>query len=225
MTTMHVPTNIVELQQRLAEAGIYGGAIDGHAGPMTTAALARWIKRLPQRLISPAQKARQINARGLELTKHFESLFLTAYKCPGNVWTVGWGHTGLRHKDGTVYPGLTITAERAEALLGHDMNVFEQRVDDFVKVPLTDDQFSALVSFDFNTGALGRSTLLRRLNAGDDPAAVANTEFEKYRRGGGRPLRGLLRRRWSERNLFLGLTPFIVPTEQTPRTYAGQKLF
>jgi lysozyme len=72
-----------------------------------------------------------------------------------------------------------------------------------VKVGITQNQFDALVSFDFNTGALHRSTLLKLLNAGDK--ARAANEFLKWTRAAGRVLAGLTRRREEERKLFLTL--------------------
>lgn len=152
--------------------------------------------------------SRKISSEGLALVKHFESLFLKAYKCPAGVWTIGWGHTGLQHNDGTVYAGRTITEAKAEELLAYDMHQFEERVSALVKVPLTQNQFDALVSFDFNTGALHKSTLLKRLNARDYSGAA--DQFLKWTRAGGRVLRGLTRRRQSERNLFIGKYPFLV---------------
>lgn len=152
---------------------------------------------------------RRINGRGIELVKHFESLFLKAYQDIVGVWTIGWGHTGLQHKDGTVYKGRVITKEKAEELLRYDMHQFEARVQTFVKVAINDDQFAALVSFDFNTGGLAKSTTLRKLNAGDNQGAA--DALLMWNKANGKVVRGLTRRRESERNLFMGKTPFIVP--------------
>ena len=151
---------------------------------------------------------RYIRQRGLELVKHFESLRLYAYKDPVGIWTIGYGHTGLTHKDGTVRPGLKITEQEAENLLVHDMKHFSARVEKLVTVLVTDDQFDALTSFDFNTGSLGKSTLLKKLNAGDYDGAA--NEFKKWNKAGGKVLRGLTRRRESEENLFRGKEKFIV---------------
>jgi lysozyme len=157
---------------------------------------------------------RQINAAGLELVKHFESCFLEAYwDRTGKCWTIGWGHTGLQHKDGTVYKGRRIAQEQADELLAYDMHQFEQRVLAHIRVPINDDRFSALVSFDFNTGGLtlanGRpSTLTRKLNAGDYDGAAA--EFLKWDKSGGARLKGLTRRRLSEQRLFMSQHPAIV---------------
>jgi len=138
--------------------------------------------------------------QGVQLVKHFEGLFLKAYKCPAGVWTIGYGHTGLKHQDGTVKASRKITAAEAEALLLHDLNVFAPSVEKLVKVPLAQHEFDALVSFHFNTGALGKSTLLKKLNQMDKGGAAL--EFLKWTRGGGKVLPGLVRRRKAEQYLF-----------------------
>jgi lysozyme len=141
-----------------------------------------------------------ISPQGIELVRHFEGLFLKAYLCPAGVWTIGSGHTGLTHQDGTVKKGRKITAAEADALLLHDMNAFAPSVEKLVKVPLRQHEFDALVSFHFNTGALGKSTLLKKLNQMDKGGA--SLEFLKWTKGGGKTLAGLVRRRKSERYLF-----------------------
>lgn len=142
-----------------------------------------------------------ISQKGVDLVKHFEGLFLNAYLCPANVWTIGYGHTGIKHNDGTVRAGRKVTKQQAEQLLADDLNAkYAPDVRRFIAVPLTQDQFDALVSFHFNTGALGKSTLRRKLNAGDYSGAA--TEFAKWTRGGGKVLPGLVRRRRAERKLF-----------------------
>ncbi|WP_370584688.1 lysozyme [Oculatella sp. LEGE 06141] len=140
---------------------------------------------------------RQINTQGLELLKSFEGLRLTAYRDAVGVWTIGYGTTtGVR-------PGMRITQSQAEALLRQDLLRFETAVNNLVKVPLTDNQFSALVSFTYNVGerALGTSTLLRLLNQGNYRGAA--NEFLRWNKAGGRVLAGLTRRRNAERTLFL----------------------
>lgn len=143
---------------------------------------------------------RTINQSGLEIVKHFEGLYLKAYKDPVGIWTIGYGHTGLQHKDGTVYAGRVITEAKAEELLRYDMDQFERRVESLVKVPLDDNEFSALVSFDFNTGGLHKSTLLKKLNAGDRKGAQG--QFGLWVNAGGKKLAGLVRRRNAEAALF-----------------------
>lgn len=156
---------------------------------------------------------RTISDDGLELVKQFEGLQLRAYLDEAGVWTIGWGHTGLRHEDGTVYKGRAITEVEAVDLLRHDMNVFAADVDKLIQVPTDDDEFAALVAFDFNTGGLHDSTLRRLLNAGHPRAEVAE-QFVRWNKCRGKVLRGLTRRRLSEHRLFLSQRPFIVTMEE-----------
>lgn len=142
-----------------------------------------------------------ISALGVQLVKHFEGLYLKAYLCPAGVWTIGYGHTGLKHKDGTVKKGRKITQEEADLLLFQDLNTkYAPDVRRLVTVPLAQHEFDALVSFHFNTGALGKSTLLRKLNAGDKKGAAE--QFLRWTRGGGEVQPGLVRRRKAEQYLF-----------------------
>ena len=145
---------------------------------------------------------RKVNRAGLALIKHFESLRLKAYQDSVGVWTIGWGHTGLSADDGSVFSGQLINEIEAEKLLIKDLKVFERGVEKLVKVDLTSNQFSALVSFAFNLGEtnLRNSTLLKKLN-NNDPFGSSN-EFKKWNKAGGQRLAGLVRRRLSERNLF-----------------------
>jgi len=144
---------------------------------------------------------KRISNTGLQLVKHFEGLYLKGYKCPANVWTIGYGHTGT--VDGkAVSADMIITKEKAEDLLREDMRRFEKTVTDCVKVPLEQWQFDALVSFAFNCGAtaLKNSTLLKLLNAGK--IIDATQQFYRWNKGGGKVLKGLVRRRAAEAHLF-----------------------
>lgn len=136
------------------------------------------------------------NNAGLGIIKRYEDLRLKAYRCPAGVWTIGYGHTR------TAKPGMVITEAQAEDLLRDDVRDAEKAVERLVKVPLTENQFSALVSFVFNVGpgGLGRSTLLAKLNGGGYAAAAQ--QFAVWINAGGKPLNGLLRRRKDERALF-----------------------
>lgn len=147
----------------------------------------------------------KIDKAGLALIKHFEGLYLKAYQDSVGVWTIGYGHTGLKHNDGTVKRGRAISEAEAERLLAYDMAQFERSVASLVKVALTQSQFNALVSFQFNTGGLKQSTLLRLLNAGDYAGAAA--QFLRWDKAGGRTLAGLSRRRRAERMMFEGKQP------------------
>lgn len=137
---------------------------------------------------------------GVDLIKQFEGLELTAYPDPGTggePWTIGYGHTG------GVKPGDTVTEAEAEEILRQDLARFEDCVNAYVSVPITQSEFDALVSFAFNVGcgALKSSTLLRLLNGGDHEAAAQ--QFPRWNKAAGRVMAGLTRRREAERDLFV----------------------
>lgn len=144
--------------------------------------------------------------RGIALIKEFESCRLVGYlPTPQDVPTIGWGHTGPE-----VYVGKVWTQEQADLALAVDLEEFEGYVNQLVRVPLTQGQFDALVSFCFNVGpdidadtiaeGLGDSTLLRLVNEGDFQKAAE--EFQKWNKQKGKILGGLTRRRHAERKLF-----------------------
>jgi len=140
------------------------------------------------------------SAAGITLIKRWESLHLTAYRDPGGVPTIGWGHTGP-----DVYMGLTITSRRAQDLFDQDLRDAESAVFRYITVPLTQGQFDALVSFVFNVGAgaLATSRLRRKLNARDYAGAAA--EFDRWvydKEASPDPLPGLVSRRNQEQALF-----------------------
>jgi lysozyme len=134
----------------------------------------------------------------VDLVKRFEGRKLTAYKCPANVWTCGYGSTGP-----DIVQGVTWTIWQAEDRLKADLVKFAQAVDRLVIVPITDNQRSALISFSYNVGiqALKESTLLRLLN--DGKAEEAAEQFKRWNKAAGRVLVGLTARRAAERDLFL----------------------
>ena len=135
--------------------------------------------------------------KGIELIKKYEGLKLKAYKCPAGVWTIGYGHTK------NVKQGDTITEKQAEILLIYDLNDFENCIKKNVRIPLSQNQFDALVSFCFNVGCGNflKSTLLKKLNEGK--IAEAAKEFLKWNKADGKELAGLTKRRQEEMELFL----------------------
>ena len=152
--------------------------------------------------------------RGVALIKAHEGLRLSAYTDPVGVWTIGYGHTTAAGPP-KVERGMKITEAGADAILRQDLAKFERYVTDAVKVPLSQNEFDALVSFTFNLGPsnLRSSTLLRKLNAGD--RAGAADEFLKWTKAGGKTLPGLVKRREAERALFR--TPMVDPRPPTPK--------
>lgn len=137
-----------------------------------------------------------ISQTGIKLIQSFEGCVLHAYKDAVGVPTIGWGHTG----------GVTldqkITQAQADTLLIKDLQKFEDGVDKAVTREINQNQFDALVSFSYNCGLgnLGKSTLLKKVNAGDFVGAAK--EFAKWNKAGGEVLAGLTKRRKAEAELF-----------------------
>lgn len=204
------------IQRLLQKQGYHHVAVDGIVGNITRTALNdfkhdNWlgepnlIGQTTLNLLEKQKIIKTINKEGLELIKHFEGLRLQAYKCPAGIPTIGYGSTF--YPDGTkVKMGDSITTVQAENLLKNTLKIFERGVDDAVTVSLTDNQFSALVSFTFNVGlnAFRNSTLLRMLNLKNYNGAA--DQLLRWNKAGNQTLAGLTRRRQAERNLFLKRT-------------------
>lgn len=138
--------------------------------------------------------------KGIALIKSAEGLRLKAYPDPGTgglPWTIGYGSTS------GVTRNMVITEAQAEKMLAEDLVRFERIVERLVQVPLNQGQFDALVSFTYNVGEgnFTKSTLLRKLNAGD--SAGAAEQFSRWVHAGGKVLPGLVKRRAAERAMFL----------------------
>lgn len=144
------------------------------------------------------------NAAGMKLIKDSEGLKLTAYLDMVGVPTIGWGCTeGITKAD--VTNKRTITLQQAEDMLQKEILEFETGVSHWVKVPLNENEFAALVSFSYNLGlgSLQQSTLLRLLN--QDNRTDAAEEFVKWDHAGAdhHEVQALKTRRLAERALFL----------------------
>lgn len=144
-------------------------------------------------------RGRRIGPDGIVLIKRFEGCRLAAYPDPGSggdPWTIGWGATGAG-----IGPGIRWTQEQADARLESDLVKYALDVSKAIgDAPTSQQQFDALVSFHYNTGAIGRATLTKKHKAGDFVGALA--EFKKWNRAGGRVLAGLARRRAAEAELY-----------------------
>ncbi len=143
---------------------------------------------------------RHITQDGLNLIKHFEGFEPEIYLDVAGLPTIGYGHL-IRKGEHKMFEN-GISEEEAEALLADDVQVAERAVLRLINVPLTDNQFNALVSFTFNlgSGALQRSTLRRKVNREDHAEVPA--EFSRWVWAGGRKLKGLIRRRKAEAALY-----------------------
>jgi lysozyme len=144
----------------------------------------------------------RVSAKGRKEIIAHEGKRLQAYLDGGGVWTIGVGHTAFRGPPKPV-KGMVITDQECDDILANDLVHFENKVNEIVKVDLNQNQFDALVSLCFNIGegAFAKSTLVRKLNAGD--YAGAADQFMVWNKDNGKTVQGLTNRRAKEKALFL----------------------
>lgn len=155
-----------------------------------------------------AETARRIGPDGIALIQRFEGCAkkradgtFEAYPDPGtggDPWTIGWGATGSGIGPGTVWSQAQCDDRLTTDLARYSADVGRAIGD----APTSQQQFDALVSFHYNTGAIARATLTKLHKAGDHAGAAA--EFGKWVHAGGRRLAGLVRRREAEAALYRG---------------------
>jgi GH24 family phage-related lysozyme (muramidase) len=161
---------------------------------------------------------RNINTAGLELVKSYESFVPFVYddlrpvkdvpygyrewdgSKPVGTLTIGYGHTNDAAHPLKIRKGLRVTEAEALDILNVDLDECENEVSRAVKVPLSNNQFAALVSFHFNTGAIFKASFVKRLNQGE--YAAVRPGLMQYVYSKGQALRGLVRRREAEAALF-----------------------
>ena len=138
------------------------------------------------------------SAEGIALIKKFGGCELKAYQCSAGVWTIGYGHT----KD--VEEGDTISKDQAEEMLVEELHEYENYINEYVNVALSQNQVDALVSWVYNLGPanLKASTMLKVLN--DGKYEDVPYQMKRWNKAGGKVLDGLVRRREAEALLYQG---------------------
>lgn len=160
-------------------------------------------KSINARDLLTARDALRTPAEIIAHIRQAEGLMLESYTGKGGLTLIGYGHAG------TAQPGMTITELDAEYLLVQDLTEIEAAVASFLEIPVTDDQFGAMVALAYNVGpgAFSRSSILRHVNNGRlQAAADAFLLYDKVKRPDGKILHlaPLTRRREFERGMFLG---------------------
>lgn len=142
--------------------------------------------------------------KGLALIKSFEGFSARPYLCPAGVPTIGYGATYYPDGKKVTMRDKPVLEADATAMLRSMLVQYENGVERYVQVPITQGQFDALVSFAYNLGlaALKGSTLLRLVNERNFVGAAA--QFSRWNKASGKVLPGLTRRREAERKLFVG---------------------
>ncbi|MGU6722763.1 lysozyme [Salmonella enterica subsp. enterica serovar Pomona] len=120
------------------------------------------------------------------------------YHDVAGVLTVCDGHTG---KD--IIPGKRYTDAECDALLNKDLALVAARIDPLIKASIPNSERAALYSFAYNVGAgaFARSTLLKKLNAGDQAGAC--DELKRWTYAGGKQWKGLVTRREIEHEVCI----------------------
>lgn len=165
----------------------------------------------------------QTSSKGIKLITHAEGIHdgdlsrinLQPKACPAGIYTCGWGHAIVdpitkKFITSSVNNGYKracelfkdLTLEEADKLLKEDLVVYENIVNNKVKVELNQSQYDALVSHTFNTG--GSDTLFKLINTEPlDSVKIKDWWLNKYTTASGKKLKGLVLRRKDEYNLFL----------------------
>jgi lysozyme len=165
----------------------------------------------PKKIELSKAGARKVNQETFDLILKFEKLhrvgsdgLIYPYHDMLGYPTIGIGHllSKVKFEDLSKYP--PITREEAFALKQVDLDKFSFGVSRLFPIPLSDNEFGALVSLAFNIGLgnIQASTLRRKMNRGDSREECSD-EFLKFDKAGGHKVRGLTRRRIAERELFL----------------------
>jgi GH24 family phage-related lysozyme (muramidase) len=141
------------------------------------------------------------SANGRAFIEAFEGKFLHTYDDGTGVLTIGYGHTSAAGPP-TVFRGQTITDAQCDTILATDLAAVEKNVERCIKAPIVQAQFDALVSFDFNTGSLAKSSIDDKINAGSPGAAMVT--LLQYDHASGKQMAGLTRRRRAEILMFNG---------------------
>jgi lysozyme len=140
---------------------------------------------------------------GIEMIKTFEGFRSAPYKCSAGVPTIGYGATFYPGGKKVTMTDPSITEEKAVELLANMLVSFEKYVDSYCRDDINQNQFDALVSFAYNLGPanLKSSTLLKKVNANPEDETIT-AEFMKWVKAGGKTLKGLVRRREAESQLY-----------------------
>lgn len=140
---------------------------------------------------------------GIDMIKSFEGFVGKPYKCPAGIPTIGYGATFYPDGKKVAMTDAVITEGQATDLLAHMLISFEKYVDSYCVDTITQNQFDALVSFAYNLGPanLKSSTLLKKVNTNPADESI-RLEFMKWVKAGGKTLKGLVRRREAEANLY-----------------------
>ena len=145
----------------------------------------------------------KLSDTGFNILGELEGIGLRPYKDSVGIPTIGIGST--YYEDGTKVKmtDKAITKERAIQLAKNVVKSFEEQVNKSILLPMTQNQFDAMVLLCYNIGKSGfaRSSVVRNFNLGNIQRAADS--FLLWNKAGGKVVQGLVNRRKKERSLFL----------------------
>ncbi|KAJ2503290.1 hypothetical protein GGH96_000311 [Coemansia sp. RSA 1972] len=157
-----------------------------------------------------AQGCSSVNQDALNLIEQYEGLIATPEKDSTGQQKVGYGHTCTKSGCTDVPYAMPLAKDSAERLLKSDLEGVTECLNSYISddVELDYNQWGALVSWAFSVGctSVKESTLITRLNDGNDANIVAGDELPTYNESGGKEIAGLTRRRDAEVKLFQTLS-------------------
>lgn len=163
-----------------------------------------------------------MNKATIDLIKEFEGFRAKAYLDPVGILTIGYGTTAAAGVGIKPALGMTITEAEAERYLMAAVDKFAAQIAPKITRPINENEFGAFVSLAYNIGpgAFGKSSALRKFNAGDKQGAASAILL--WNKAGGKVLPGLARRREAERALFL--RPVNRGSSTTPPPHVNETL-
>ena len=144
-----------------------------------------------------------MNKATIDLIKEFEGFRAKAYLDSVGILTIGYGTTAAAGVGIKPALGMTITEAQAHSYLMAAVDKFAAQISPKITRPINENEFGAFVSLAYNIGpgAFGKSSALRKFNAGDKQGAANSILL--WNKAGSKVLPGLVRRREAERALFL----------------------
>jgi lysozyme len=145
-----------------------------------------------------------------EVIKEFEGYSSKPYLCPSGIATIGYGNTRYLNGERVSMDDPEIDKKEAEKMLLDTVKFVEKDVKNVLEHKLKAHKMAALISFTYNVGigALSNSTLLAWVNSNPDYSEIPS-QFRRWNRGGGKVLKGLIRRREAEIELWEGTSQYI----------------
>ncbi len=137
----------------------------------------------------------KLSDKGKRVLAQVEAAVLVPYQ-DGRHYSIGFGHNGPE-----VAAMGPITVQKAFEMLEEDLKPREARVDDLIKVPITQEQFDALVLLHYQSGNRYLPLAAHMINYGEMGALQRAWNTWSYAHGG-KKMRGLETRRRREKAIF-----------------------